>query len=279
MRPSTRFPTASVLTLTLLISAAIFSSPAQAAEEAVEAFQKQASEYEFKDDDQGKVLTMHPQPLLHWGNPARNGEDGAVFIWTADRQPALIGTCFTYVYRDRVQRKHAFQVLGDSAIEGRHRNRIIWTPKENSLPYQLVPKAPAPAASPAARNVQMRMLARRFQVKLTQKDGRQEQCRLVPKPLYRYDENKPRQAAGAIFSFAIGTDPEALLVLDLRDDAKGKPAWHYALARFTFYPLEGFLDDVSVWKKERSESLTSNILSRPDYQLEPYITFKPDYLD
>jgi hypothetical protein len=278
MRPATRFSGASTLLLAHIVVVTTWAQNSLA-DDATEAFQKQAAEYEFKDADSGNVLTLHAQPLLHWGNPARNGEDGAVFIWTSERHPALIGTCFTYVYRDRVQRKHAFQVLADAAIEGRHRNRVIWTPPENSLSYQPVPKAPAPAASPSGRNVQLRMMARRFQVKLTQKDGRQEQCRLVPKPLYRYEGDKSAQVSGAIFSLAIGTDPEALLILDQRENKRGKPAWHYALARFTFYPLEGFLDDESVWKLEQSESLTTSILTRRDYQREPYITFKPDWLD
>jgi hypothetical protein len=249
------------------------------ADDAVEAFLKQAAEYEFKDASNGEMLTMHPQPLMHWGNPARNGEDGAIFVWKSGEQPYVIGTCFTYVYRDRVNRKHAFQVFGDVAIEGRHRDRVIWTPPENSLSYQPLQGGPAVAASRSGRSVQLRMMARRFQVKLTQKDGRLEQCRLVPKPLYRYEGNGPKQVSGAIFSFAIGTDPEALLILDQRDDKTGQPAWHYALARFTFYELEGLLDGESVWKKEKSESLQTSILTRRDYQREPYITFKPNWLD
>ncbi|MEX1027586.1 MAG: hypothetical protein WD049_06210 [Candidatus Paceibacterota bacterium] len=114
---------------------------------------------------------------------------------------------------------------------------------------------------------------------MTLKDGRKEQCRLVPQPLYRFDSDEADESAGAIFSFAVGTDPEAFLILDRRNDDSGEPRWHYAMVRFTFYPLEGFLDRQSVWKVEQSESLTTNIFSRPDYQREPYITFRAEWLD
>jgi hypothetical protein len=247
------------------------------AESTAELFQQQAAAYEFQDVATGKPLTFQAQPLLHWANPARNGEDGAVFLWTNGKQPAVIGTCFTYKYREIVRRKHAFRALSDGAIEGRHRDRVIWTPQPDSLLRRPLIGVPPPAANASGRKAQLSILARRFDVKLTQKDGRLEQCRLVPKPLYRFDDSD--QASGAIFSFAIGTDPEALLILDKRLDESGKPTWHYAFARFSFYPLEGFLNNESVWKVEKSESLNTSILSRPDYQREPYITFRPDWLD
>lgn len=258
-------------------AAAQQADPNDEAESTAKSFQQQAGAYAFKDVATGKRLTFQPQPVLHWANPARNGEDGAVFLWTNGKQPAVIGTCFTYKYREVVRRKHAFRALSDGGIEGRHRDRVIWTSQPDSLLHRPLVNAPPPAANVSGRKAQLGTLARRFDVKLTQKDGRLEQCRLVPQPLYRFDD--ANTACGAIFSFAIGTDPEALLILDKRVDESGKPAWHYAFARFSFYPLEGFLNNESVWKVEKSESLSTSILSRPDYQREPYITFRPDWLD
>lgn len=254
------------------------AASAETADEASDRFREEASKYQFSYLDGDKPLTQQPQPLLHWSNPARGGEDGMVFLWTDGNKPCVIGTCFTYVYRDRVHRKHAFHVLTNEAIQGKNEGRILWSPPKGAVKYHPIADAPPPALTPAQRNGQLRLLARRFGVELTLKNGRKEQCRLVPQPLYRFDSGEADEPTGAIFSFAVGTDPEALLILDRRKDGAGNPRWHYAIVRFTFYPLEGFLDQQSVWKLEQSENLLTSIFSRSDYQRQPYITFRAEWL-
>jgi hypothetical protein len=220
---------------------------------------------------------MQKQPLLHWSNPARNGERGAVFLWTDQDQPVVVGTCFTYTYDGESRRKHAFHILRDDAIEATNRDRVMWTPARANVIRSPLPGVPLPAATPAQRTSQMRLLARKLAVTLTQKDGRQELCRLVPQPLYQFQSKNGD--SGAIFSFAVGTDPEALLFLEAREDDTGKRSWQYTFARFTFYPLAATFNEAPIWKVEKSASASDNILTRPDYQRLPYITFRAEWLD
>lgn len=246
-------------------------------ESALDRFTEEARQYVFSVP--GSELVFHPKPILHWTNPARGGEDGALWLWSHGASPVVIGTCFTYQYAGVERRKHAFLLVSDHRVEGRHRGRVMWSPRHDQLDYLPVPGAPAVATTEARRSTQLRGIARRFGTVLTLKDGRTEQCRLIPQPLHRFDDPDLKGDCGAIFSFAVGTDPEALLILRRQNDDAGKPAWYYAFGRFTFYPLEGLLDGNSVWKAQPLENMMGNILLRADYQREHYITFRPDWLD
>ncbi len=246
-------------------------------ESATELFATKAKEYVFTTH--GQELDLRKQPLLHWSNPARRGEDGSLFLWTDGDRPVIVGTCFTYQYNERVNYKHAFLLVSGDAVQGRHRDRVMWNPRTDGLAFRPLPDGSPPAATAVQRNSQLRATARRFSVTLSLKDGRTEQCRLVPQPLYRYDSDELDKPCGAIFSIAVGTDPEAMLILDRRKSESGVPVWHYALGRFTYYPLEGFLDGQSIWRAEQLENMLGNILTRPDYQTEHYITFRPTWLE
>jgi len=273
-----RLQTTVCLVLIVAASATAVAQQETEASDAFERFRKEFEDYEIVNGDSKAIVNMQPQSLLNWSNPARNGENGSVFLWTDNDRPVAIGTCFTYTYDGEERRKHAFHVLCDDRLNVTHRDRPIWKPNAGGIVFKTLLGSPTPGANTAQRNRQLRSLARKFEVALTQKNGRKEQCRLVPQPLYRY-ESRDGANVGAVFSFAVGTDPEALLLLNVANDTDGKPAWHYGVARFTFYPLEAKLGEESVWNVDQSESLTSSILTRPDYHSQPYITFRAEWLD
>ncbi|HEV3004496.1 MAG TPA: hypothetical protein VGX78_08535, partial [Pirellulales bacterium] len=76
--------------------AATAKPPAEATN-AIEDFKADAKEYVMRLDARPDVIfTLREEPLLHWGNPARTGEDGAVFVWMLDGRPQVIGSVFTY---------------------------------------------------------------------------------------------------------------------------------------------------------------------------------------
>ncbi len=243
----------------------------------INVFVTEASDYKFAETGGTKELALHPQPLLHWSNPARNGEDGAVFLWTEGERPKVIGTCFTFNYQSQVRRKHAFHSLSDLPIQGRYRNATMWSPPKDSLLWNVLPDAPDPAVNATQRTIQLRNLARRFAVQVTTKKG-VERGRLVPQPLYRYETEEKDPISGAIFAHSVGTDPEAFVMFETRPQADGKRIWNYAFVRFTFEKLEGFLDEKPVWSVDPMESLMQSIITRAEYQRFPYITFRAEWL-
>src|SRR5262245_28981017 len=72
-------------------------APPKTAPQAVERFKAEAEEYDIRLDSRPKdKLVLRKEPLLRWDNPARTGEDGALFVWTFEGRPEVIGTIFTY---------------------------------------------------------------------------------------------------------------------------------------------------------------------------------------
>jgi hypothetical protein len=105
----------------------------------------------------------------------------------------------------------------------------LWTSDEPGVAWERLEGAPAPAATRAARLTQMRSHVRRYSVSI-QVEGESD-LRLMAQPLYRYPDAVAGVVDGAVFSFAMSTDPELLVLLEDREVA-GKPAWHVAFARF-----------------------------------------------
>ena len=94
----------------------------------------------------------------------------------------------------------------------------------------------------------MRSIARRYSATI-QIEGESD-LRLMPQPLFRYAEGTASVIDGAIFDFAMTTDPELLLLLEARETS-GKPAWHIAFARFGNKGMTVKEGDRTVWSCEQ----------------------------
>jgi hypothetical protein len=92
-------------------------------------------------------------------------------------------------------------------------------------------------------------LRQKFSAQIT-KDGSSEvELRVLPQPLYRYETLPPNVLDGAMFGFALGTDPEVLVLLEARKSSSpGAPdSWYYAFAPSTSVKALGRVDGVEVW--------------------------------
>src|SRR5262245_48899112 len=82
------------------------------ASSALKDFKSDAADYVIRLAGRPKEkLKLHDESLFHWGNPARTGEDGAVFVWTLDGRPEVIGSVFTYRLPKAIRRKHEYHSL------------------------------------------------------------------------------------------------------------------------------------------------------------------------
>jgi hypothetical protein len=179
-------------------------------------------------------LALLEKPLLFYTNPVRtNDQHGAIFLWTEAGRPAVIGSIWSAINRQnpavRFVTHEWHTLLVDTDVTATRREMPLWTSGEPGVAWQKLAGAPPPAASRAARLMQMRSLVRRHSVAI-QVEGESD-LRLMAQPLYRYPEQVQGALDGAIFSFAMTTDPELLVLLEDRE-IDGKPAWHVAFARF-----------------------------------------------
>ena len=253
------------------------SKPGQGAkEDRLEQFKQEAAEYEIRlGADSQQQLTLRTDPILHWGNPVRNEDAGAAFLWLDKGRPAVVGTVFTYRYvDDSIRMCHELHSLASTAIAAHYQGHRVWYPTKAGVEFQPVPDAASPAESAPIRLSQMRTLAREFTANSKDYKDRTWELRLLPQPLYRYETTSDDLPDGALFAFCVGTDPEVLLVLEARRN-QGNPQWHFAIARFSDAQLWVRHKNHEVWKAAASPAIQGNILADQRSQQEPYICFHP----
>jgi len=253
------------------------STPEKGAEiEAIEGFKKGAAAYDIRlADGANSRVALAPQPLLHWNNPARTSEDGAVFIWLQAGRPEVIGSIFTYKLAE-VRTKHEFQSLATVPLSARYGETLAWQAPAAGVTFRPIPGSPVPAESARLRTIQLKNLAREFSASLINERDEATPLRLLPQPLYRYDSEAKAVLDGAIFSFALGTDPEAILLLEARKEAgagDGSWRWEYAFARFHFDGVAASHRDKEVYRAQRDGSQLSTRLGDPASRDKIYVTF------
>jgi hypothetical protein len=99
--------------------------------------------------------------------------------------------------------------------------------------------------SQAARQRAIRALALKFMAR-EDRLGVKSELRLLPRPLYTYDDTDQGTLDGAIFAFVYGTDPELLMQLEARRSGNGSQ-WQATFARLASAELTVELDRKEVW--------------------------------
>jgi hypothetical protein len=247
--------------------------PPTAPPKAIERFKAEAAEYDMRLDSRPKErLALSKEPLLRWDNPARTGEDGALFVWTLDGRPEVIGTIFTYRYSDQIRRKHEYHSLAAGPLTADFRGRRAWGPRAAGIQMETVAGAPVPAPTARERLTQMKSLAREFSASMEDSGGQQFQLRLLPQPLMRYEAAKNGPLDGALFAFSLGTDPEVILVLEAHLGSD-RAEWKYALARFNYLDMTAFHKGRKIWHVPPLADIASLDIGSAKYQDSVYATY------
>jgi hypothetical protein len=142
----------------------------------------------------------------------------------------------------------AFHSLGDRPLRAERAGKVVWAPVRGGVEMKPVPDAPAPAESAAGRLRQLRALAEEFSATHTYPPQYiTRELRLLPKPLHRYASPQRGVIDGALFAFAIGTDPEVFMILEARPDKQGRPQWQFGFTRDTFTAARATHKGHEVW--------------------------------
>jgi hypothetical protein len=195
----------------------------------------------------GRELVLKKEPLLRWSNPEVGSIHGAVFLWTLDDRP--IASIFRW-YEPRNQFNLELHSLSEQPLVGRREGQVIWSTNGNGVVFEPWPGAPAPAANPAQRLVQMRSLLREIQISETERDNNQVELRLLNQPLHRYRHPDSKITDGGAFTFVRATDPEVIVLLEARTQADGQSVWEYAFARMNSIRFEARRGGNVIWKTE-----------------------------
>ncbi len=109
----------------------------------------------------------------------------------------------------------------------------MWTSSRPGVELKPIEGAAAPADTAVLRLRQMRALAQEFTGRQLNREGLDREMRLLPQPIYRYENTRGDLIDGGLFVFVLGTDPEAFLLIEARQPAAGGPQWQYGAARMS----------------------------------------------
>lgn len=240
--------------------------------ERLELMKEQAGEYTaVLDSSRPVTLDLHEEPLLRFSNPVGGVPDGIVVMWKEGVRPAIFAQVFQIKSGDWL---HECQSIASTGLTMQAGDMVRWRPKASEGEFRPLAGAPVAAGSPVRRLAQLKSLAARFtaaddfKISSTDKETTRHELRLLPTPVYRYDDEAAGIRDGAVFAFVHGTDPEVFLILESRSSADGNDSWHYALAPMTCWGVEARLDGKEVWSTP--ERLGKSTPSEP-YHIWKYV--------
>ena len=215
--------------------------------------------WSFRAGPKKQSLKLERSPVLRWTNPGTGRVYGDLYLWTDRGRPLVIMSLFK-----AWQPANGFHVelhsLTSGELEADRGGPPIWKPNRPGIALAAVPEAPLPAESPVGRLVQMKAISREFSIVLEDRrvneGGEEQSLRLLSQPLYRYPSSVPGAVDGALFTFALGTDPEIFLLLEAKKNAAGAGGgpgeWQYGLVRMNDGVLTVLHKQREVFKAERA---------------------------
>lgn len=191
--------------------------------------------------------TLVAKPIFRWTNPERKTDVGNIFLWTINGRPhATLG-----IWPEGETYGYEMQSLAPEPFSVEFPNNAEWKQRAGALEFRKLENQKPPGNLVARRTFAMRHILRtRFSARIQDWDKKNPaQLRLLPNPLYRYPKTKPMHVIdGAVFAFALGTDPEMLVLLEARKHpATEELSWYYAFGSAALNHLNAYLDGKHVW--------------------------------
>ena len=103
-------------------------------------------------------------------------------------------------------------------------------------------------------------------------EGETTELRLLPQPLYRYEPFGGKVLDGGLFSFAAGTDPEVLLLIEARRENR-ELIWQYAFARFNYAELSASFKGDRVWRVDADPAQAMHVIGDHTLMDKVYSSF------
>ena len=196
------------------------------------------------NDAEAKLITP---ALLRWSNPHSSSRDGVLVAYSRGGRPEVLAQ---FVINNPDVTIHEFEPVSDRVPRLVRDSRTVWTPGNLENEFRPFDDVAAPSENPTIRTTQMRQIARRFKVFDDHgwKETVRHPLRLLTQPMLRYEDAEAGIIDGALFTFALATDPEANLLVEAYETPDG-PKWRYSFSAMSIYHLQSYLDDELVWDK------------------------------
>lgn len=196
----------------------------------------------FAGADDAAELPLVQEPILRFSDPARTFSDGTIWAFGDKGRPFALAT----VERYEAYWSYELISLTEGPVSGTHSDGVRWRPTTPGLVLKPLPDGKPPADDGPARLRQMRDIARQFALVETWRKETYE-LRLMSNPAHRYADADAGLVDGALFIFAYGTNPEAVLAVECRRSAENAAGWHYGFSRLTAADIVARIGEQIAW--------------------------------
>jgi len=159
-------------------------------------------------------LKFNLKPLLRYDHPRRGILDSCVFRMGTEGRPTALVTAELYGREGqrRVLLNHEFIGVDEPGLRLK-RGAFEWEPPDDAVKFHEFDATMAPVKVKQVRLTQMQRLADRFKISETWR-GRQSDLERFGAPIHRYKPSDNANSDGAMFIFALGDNPEAILFVE-----------------------------------------------------------------
>jgi hypothetical protein len=202
------------------------------------------------DGEPATPQTLREEPLFRYSDPRRQILDATLWGWGSSGRPVALMKAEAYPdERNGTRWVYCLASLSDQLIQADWSDGVRFRASEPGLQMSPLPDGPAPADTSAGRRLQFKRLTGRFAATIINNVDNRDQMRLMPTPICRYEDGDAGLVDGAIFGYTMGTNPDVLLVIELRESDEGV-AWQYGCAGMTSAGYSIRLDGKEVFAQE-----------------------------
>lgn len=210
-------------------------------------------------DTDGNPMVFAKEAAMRYNDLPRGVIDASVWMLGEKGRPAAV---LVLEFYDTTSNSFMYELTAnDTPPKSVTSEDWKWEPGTYSFKWTPIPVKAKPGATSRVRQSQLKLLVKDFGA-TEFFNGQTHQLRVLPKPIYEYQQPDIGVLSGAVFVVTNGTNTEILLFVEARAETKEHPAeWVAGFSRVATAKLDVTYEGKPFWSDERSEE---NGPGRPD---------------
>jgi hypothetical protein len=202
----------------------------------------------IRDGQESVAAQAVAEPLMRFNDIPRRFRDATLWYWKHRGRPVALLKTQVREKAPLTRWLDELNSLTDDLIEAEWADGHVFASRKPGLERKPLTDTPRASDVPRVRLQQMKEVARRFAVTITPNEGGKEELRLLAREIDHYSSADDDLLDGAMFVFTTnGTNPGAVLVIELNGKTPATATWNYGFAQMTTGGLSARLDDREVW--------------------------------
>jgi hypothetical protein len=215
------------------------------------AMRARAEQFTVEQTVDGKTeeVPLRADPVFRYSDQPRGFLDATLWRWGMKGRPIVLAKVEAAEGPTRAFWQYCVVSLAEHPIAVKFPGQPKLVVNKAGVELHALEKGPVPADQPAMRLRQMKQIAARFAgtIHVDGNDKLKQEMRRLPTPICRYDDEAGGLRDGVIFGLTTnGTNPDMLILIELRGEREAAPKWHYGIVKVTYAEVHIRLDDTEI---------------------------------